>query len=452
MATSTATAALISYIHSLKYEHLPPTVVAQAKRVILDALGCDLGCSTLPPGQIMLSFVRSLGDRPEASVIGADFRASAINAALANGTLGHGDEVDDAFVPFGHPAAMVVTAALAVGEKEHRSGKEMMTAVVLGYDLASRLARANLGIQVLKDRHFHASSVAGSLCAAGVAGKMLGLDEKRLDAALSLASSQASGLMSFLHEDEHMTKSFQTGLAARNGVTAAYLAHAGYRPAPASAALEGRDGVFAAFAGSMNAKAILAELGQRFDIMDTALKSYSAGHPIHAAVDALLKILSEKNLTAAEVREIVVRSPRWALDIVGNAPTPSINLPYCVAVAAYDRKLFWEQFTPERQADPKVQELKGRVRAVADPELSKGELVDAAIVEVVTGAGQRFTEQVTYPIGHPRNPMSQQQVEQKFRELSSRAIPREQAQQLMARIGNLETVADLNELGNLVRR
>ena len=451
MSTTGETAALASYVVGTDYEKLPPDVALQGKRVILDTLGVLLADSRLKLGIIMTSVVRQLGGRPESTVVGSDFKTSCVNAALVNGTFGHGDELDDAHGPSTtHAAAVVVPAALAVAERQRTSGRELINAVVLGYDVGCRVVLA-LGPQWLRQHNFHPSCIGGCFGAAAAASRLLKLNHRQTVYPLALAGSQASGVLAWMTEREHMAKSLQTGVAARNGVTAALLAMAGYEGP--EAIFEGRFNIFEAFSNERNCAAVLDGLGARYEITRTSLKKYSAGHPIHAPLDGLLQIVNEQSLQAEDIAEITVSMASGAADIVDGRETTSISLHNILAVGVVKRKMGMEESHSEELAnDPKVVDLRGRIKVVRDAELSKEYPPrQPARVAVLTKNGQMFTQYRADSPGEPTNPLSQQEIEDKFVGLAVPVVGGPNAARVVRLCNELEDLGNVASLADLLR-
>ena len=442
---------LAEYIGSLKYDDLPLNVVQQAKKIILDALACQLACSQLENGRLILQFGRTPGGHSEASVIGGDYRTSAMNAALVNGTLGHGDEIDESLEGIGHVSAVVVPVAFACGEKESRSGKEMITAVIGGYDVAGRLA--NAGMITGRLTPGLGTAMLSAFPGAAAASSILKLNPCQTRIAFGLAASQAGGFYDLSSEAKHGAKSAMHGFVARDSVTAALLAQMGYDGPQAP--FDGSRNVFDTFVGQAYDPAELTkDLGLKFSIMDTCLKLYSAGHPIHAAVHALLKILTREGISAEDIKSVLVRQPTVEQRVVDNREMPEINIQYCLAVAAFDHKLTWDQYSPQRVNDPKVLDLKNRVKSIPDPlldERKKTTRAHSADVEVKTRDGREFSERTDYPPGDPGNPASREQIEQKAMHYASGVLGREKTEALIETVNTLEAVTDLNYLGELLR-
>jgi 2-methylcitrate dehydratase PrpD len=441
------------YVRELRYEDLPDEVVDKAKDVILDALACQLACSLLPLGRMAIDFARAHTGRPDATIIGTDLKTTVEHAALVNGILGHGDEIDEVLELFGHTSAVLVPTVLAVGEREATPGKDVIVALVAGYDIAGRLARAGFSLDELAPRNFQQASSAGSLAAAAAAGKLLGLDQQQMQVALGLAAEQACGLQTMRLESGHMNKSFHMGVGSRNGVTAAYLAQAGY--GGVFNVLEPPYSIFEAFVpDAAKPQELIRQLGQRFEILVTAIKFYAAGHPMHCAIAALLTIMDRQSLQVDEIAHINVRMETLIHKMLSRSPTLNVNIEYVVAVAALDRRVTWEQYTEQRRADPVLRDLLSRVTSEASAELDDVKRANTgarpAEVTVRTDDGRTFTERVLFPPGHPRNPLSAEELEDKFMYWSTQVISHGQAKQLLSTVRELESVEDVNDLRELL--
>lgn len=447
------TAALARHVRDLACDQLPSEAVARAKDVVLDALGGQLACSTLDLGQRAITFARRHAGRPESTVIGTDLKTSAEHAALVNGIFGHGDEIDETLAPFGHASAALVPTVLAVAERERSSGRDMIVALVAAYDVAGRLARAGFNSDVLAPRNFQQGSTAGSMAAAAGAGKLIALDQERLQLAFGLAAEQACGLQSMRTESGHMNKSLHFGIGARNGITAAYLAEAGY--GGVYSVLDPPWSVFDAFVPEPKPDELVAELGERYEISGTAFKSFASGRPTHAAIAALFKIMREHNIEADDIATILVRVPTLKHRLLSGALTLNINIEYVMAVAALDRQVGWDQYTVERQADPAVVDMWRRVTSEPDARLDQiqEENLGAfpAEVDVTTKDGRVLTDGMVFPPGHRKNPFTAVELEEKFMYWSTRVLSDDTAGRLLALVRNLDEVVDVNELGDLLR-
>jgi 2-methylcitrate dehydratase PrpD len=450
------TEAIATHVAHLNFDQLPPEVVEKAKDIVLDALGGQLACSTLPHGRMAIDYARRQAGRPDSTVIGTDFKTSAEHAALVNGIQGHGDEIDESLIGFGHASAVLVPAVLAVGEREASSGREVIVALVAGYDVAARLARAGFNLDVLAPRNFQQGSTAGSMAAAMAAGSLLHLDPVRLQAAIGLGAEQACGLQAMRTETGHMNKSLHMGVGSRNGVAAAYLAEAGY--GGAFTTLDPPWSVFEAFMPNeprANPAALVDGLGSRFDILSSRFKRYASGSPTHCAIASIQAILKDNAIDPGQIDRIHVTVPTLEQSLLSHALTLNINFEYIIAVAALDGVVSWDQYTEERQQDPILRDLHARTTSAGNPELDtakqQNEGSRPAEVTLRTRDGQEFTKRMLYPPGHPKNPLSRDELDEKFMFWSTRVLSTVQASTLRETIASLEDVSNVNTLGDLLR-
>jgi 2-methylcitrate dehydratase PrpD len=448
------TGSVAAHVAGLRFADLPHEVVVKAKQIVLDALGCQLACTTLPHGQIAIAYARAHAGRPDATVIGSDVKTTVEHAALVNGIQGHGDEIDESLIGFGHASAVLVPAVLAVGERERATGRDLIAALVAGYDVASRLARAGFSLDVLAPRNWQQGSTAGSMAAAMAAANLLGLDEAGTRAALAIGAEQSCGLQSMRTETGHMHKSLHMGVGSRNGVAAAYMAQVGY--SGVENVLDPPYSVFEAFIpDAAQPEELTHELGTRYDILASRFKRYSAGSPTHAAIATMLELMEREGLEAADLESIHVTVPTLEQELLSESLTLNINFEYIIAVAAIDGRVSWDQYTPERQADPVLQDLWRRVSSAGDPELDEIKRANLgarpAGVTIVTRAGQQFRGSMIYPPGHPRNPLSPGELSEKFTYWSTRVLSRDRSDALRDMVLALDGLDDVNALGELLR-
>jgi 2-methylcitrate dehydratase PrpD len=439
---------LSAYIAGDNAEQLPPSVVERAKIHILDTLGAIVSGSLLKPGRLIIDFARAQGGIPEASGLATSLKTSAINAALANGVMAHADETDDTHFPtVTHPGSVVVPAALATAEKEHRSGKDLITAVVLGYDVMCRVSKA-LDRRWMQERCIHAGSICAGFGAAAAAARLLRLPAKRVRYALAFAGTQASGLTTWRDDPEHIDKAFcHSGLPARNGVSAALWARGGMTAT--EDIFEGPENIVYAFAEKANPDELIRELGSRYEILDTGIKVYPAGQPMQATLTGYFKLAKEHSLKGREdIQRIVVRLPESQSRTINDRHMPDINCQYLLAVAMLDGKIdFQNSHDIERMHDPQVLESKKRVEIVADPDLTQRHpAVRSAIVEIKTFDGRDLKILVDKVPGAPYNPLSAAEVEEKFLSLSIPVLGQEKSAAVVQTVRNLENLADMTEL------
>src|SRR5439155_15468617 len=284
---SAETRALSEYIAGALARPLPPNVAEKARHHILDTLAAMVSGSRLAPGRAAIGYIRRLGGACEAAGAGSRIMTSAVNAALANGMLAHADETDDSHAPSrNHPGCAVVPAALAVAETTGASGEKFLRAVVLGYDVASRVNYA-LGAEPFAFAARMTHSFGGTFGAGAAAAALLGVNALQARHLLSYCAQQASGVGSSVRDADHIEKAFDFGgMPARNGATAATMVAAGFTGV--DDVFSGERNFLMAYAADPNLGELARELGERFEILGTNIKKWSAGSPAQSPIDAVL--------------------------------------------------------------------------------------------------------------------------------------------------------------------
>lgn len=443
------TGRLARYMAEARDARLPAQVARAARHRILDTLGAVVSGARLKPGEVAIGYVRSLGGAPEAIVATTNIVTSAVNAAFANGMFAHADETDD-FHPYtkAHPGCSVVPAALAMAEREARSGAELIRAVVLGYDLCCRFLMA-LGPASVRANDRSAEGYSSTFGAAAAAAALAGFDETRMRYAISYAVQQVSGVWSWERDEEHIEKAFDfSGMGARNGVAAATMVQAGFTGVPD--ALDGARNVFDAL-GAEQPEAMAADLGARFYVEETALKTFPVGYPIQSPLAAFFSLRAEHGLTADNVTHMRVRLPEDGARIVDNRAMPDVNAQHIMAVALVDGAITFENsHSYARLTDPRVLAARERIELVADPDLVRVEAPRSGFVEVTLADGRRVERFVRHAPGTPENPLDTEGVNAKARELMTPILGLERTEALIERINALGDVGDLRELRSLL--
>jgi 2-methylcitrate dehydratase PrpD len=393
---------LADYSVSTTFEKVPDAAVSRAKYVLLDELCCMVLGQRLPAGELLSQYVGSFGGTGEATVVGRAIRAPSPFAALVNGTAGHADELDGAHISEGHPGATLVAACLAVAERQRASGRDLINALVLGYDHGTRLIEAAGGrYHMLDTRHVHTDFLHAFGAASGAA-RLLGLAADQHRHAWALAACQAISLGAFFEERKHLSKSFTYGHGAYAGVTAAGLAMLG---------MEGNDdivgakhGILAAWGAQDHADILLAGLGTDFAIMDVNFKFYSAGYPIHAQIEAALGLMHDHDLRAADITGIDIRATTECIEVVNNRQMPSISTQMMLPVAMIVGKLgFADAHNQDNLGNPEVKRLGDTITMTPDPEMDReNHRGRGARVTLRTKDGAEFSRHVHWPHGHCR--------------------------------------------------
>jgi len=300
MSFSSVSKRLADFVYSTTFDDLPPNVVEQAKGRVLDSLSTAIASRSLPIPTLALSFVQA--NRGEATIFANERRVPAIDAAMVNATLVNGCSQDD-FLQKSHPGALTVPASVAVAEEEGNSGKELITSIVLGYDI---VARVYMGGPTMLPK-FRASGVAGAVAAAATAGKLLKLQPPELMNALGCSAVFASGFgEGFLSGT--MEVKINVGWACRSGVSAAMLARLGVTASPIE--FEGESGFFRAFAGTAeDAVATTRDLGKRFFINDVVYKEYPICIFVQTPVHLARTLAHEKKIDPKKIQQVTIKAP-----------------------------------------------------------------------------------------------------------------------------------------------
>jgi 2-methylcitrate dehydratase PrpD len=446
LAATDLTGRLATYMVASRDRALPDPVVLAAKHRILDTVAAMVSGSALSPGVVAIRFIRSQGGVPEASVVATNIKTSAISAALINGMLAHADESDD-FEPVtkAHPGSAAVPAALVMAEKEHRAGSDMIRAVALGYDVGCRFLLA-LGPDLVRRTHRGAEGYGATMAAMAAAASLARFDEKGMRYAISYGAQQVSGLWSWVDDHDHIEKAFDfAGMGVRNGVTAAVMVQAGFTGV--DNVLDDTHNVLQALSTEPKPEAMVADLGSRYFVAESSIKSFPAGYPNQAPLDALLKLSREHGLTPDKVDHIVVHLPEDAIGIVSNSPMPDVNCQYLMATALVDGGVsFANSNSREHMAAPQIRALMDRVKVIGDPKLNDPAAPRGGLVEVVLKDGQTLSHHTRFPPGTKENPLDSDALNAKARDLMAPVLGAERTENAIRQINGLEKVSDVAEL------
>jgi 2-methylcitrate dehydratase PrpD len=364
----------------------------------------------------------------------------------------HADETDD-FEPVtkAHPGCGVVAAALAMAEREGRSGTDLIRAVALGYDMTCRFLMA-LGPDHVRATHRSAEGTSATFGSAAAATSIARLDEQATRYALSYAAQQVSGIWSWARDTEHVEKAFDfAGMSARNGVTAALMAQMGFTGV--EDVLDGEHNMLDALSTQPKPEEMLAGLGTRFYVTESAIKTFSVGYPIQAPLDAMLALRKEYALTPDNVQKIVVRMPEDGAPIVDDRPMPDINCQYIISVALMDGTVsFADSHSKERMQDPQITAIKSRVQLVGDRALNNPEAPRSGLVEVTLRDGRTVNHFTKYASGTRENPLDTDGVNTKVRGLMTPILGAQRTEAVIERVNTLEALDDVRALLFLLTR
>ncbi len=440
------------WVETFPYERIPADVVDRTKEIIYDGLGALLSATSprYDIGAVLRRFVRETGGTPEAQVFGTDLRTNCATAALVNGTFGYYCDVESHHPgAIMHAIAVLGPAALAVGERMHRSGKDVLAAIVVGIDAACRVSYA-LGGAALYARGFHPTCVAGTFGSLAAAARLYGLEGPALRHAFGLAGTEASGLLAWVSDDTEHSRPYNMGLASRHGVLAAHLASCGFGGPPAI--FEGKYPLGRAFTGQWDEGALFDGLGTAFKVMEVAVKQYACCAFIHPGLDGLFEIMEQEGVRTGDIRRITLRYPAGGYHVIDGNPLRSHCAQYVLALAAHKGAVDFDDILHDRRRDPGIKALAERVTVVGDTELDRTYPdLYRSIIEVET-AGGRHTRDVTYPKGSPERPLSRLELDRKFARLTADVVGPRRREEITEMVRRFEELPDVADLARLLRR
>jgi len=429
-------------------ESIPPDARIQARRAIIDTLGVTLIGSREDCSRIAAELVRAEQCAPVATAVGHGLRTSVRGAALVNGVSAHALDYDDVNSAMtGHPSAPLLPTVLAVAEDTGASGRDLVTAFVLGFEVEVRLGRG-LGRSHYA-RGWHATATLGTLAAAAAAARLYRLDAPRMRMALGIAASLAGGSRQNFGT---MTKPLHPGQAAQNGVAAALLAQRGYTAD--ENILDAPLGFLNLFspAGDAHPEVVTEGLGERFEIVDSGIsvKQYPCCYGTHRALDATLALGQERDVSAVDVDRVEVLIPKGAAEpLIHPRPTVGLegkfSMQYCVAAALLDGQVKLDSFEDDAVRRPAAQDLLRRVEMLEDS--TESTAVDGfADVTIVLRDGRRLQRRVDEPRGSALRPLTMDELEAKYRDCAERVLDRKDTVRSLELIRGIEDLPDIGAL------
>jgi 2-methylcitrate dehydratase PrpD len=437
------TRALARYLVSARYEALPAAVRHEAARALLNWLGCAVGSSRHETVERALAAVRPFSGPPQAAVLGRSDRLDILHAALVNGISSHVLDFDDTHARAIHPSAPVLPALMAYAEWRPITGRELIHAFILGVETEERV-----GLSVFPEHYaigWHITSTAGVFGAAAAVGRLLGLDERQMCWALGTAATQAAGLREMFGT---MCKSLHPGRAAQNGLMAALLAAKNFTSS--EQAIEAPRGFAHVTSTRFDPKVITEDLGRRYEILSNMYKPYACGLVVHAAIDGCIELTREHGLTAEQIERVDLTVSPLVLELTGKRSPGSglegkFSVYHAAAVGIIHGAAGEAQFSDEVVRDPQVMALRDRVFATEDNSIGRTE----AQVSIGLRDGRRLDRHVAHALGTLERPMSDTDLEAKFRALVTGFLPERRIEELIAACWSLESLGDAGKIARL---
>jgi len=458
---------LVKNLATVKYDDIPRDIVEITKKQILDILGVALGGSSRPGVRELAELIAEWGGKEESTVLCFGHKVPTPNAAQVNATMGHALDYDDTGDGPTHPSVVIVPACLAVAERQGEiSGREFITSVALGVDMMGRLGQAfRSGVKTAPvaghpGAGWHLTALYGYLAAAGVAGRLLGLDEDRLLNALGIAYHQCSGNGQCVTEGA-LTKRMGPGFSVRGGIVAALLAEKGVTGA--KECLEGEVGLYNLYhRGEYDPRPLTEDLGKRFQGVNVSMKPYPCCKGTHSYVDVALALVDKHNIKAGDIKEISIfcRDDRYFLvhplekrSRPENPVDSQFSIPWAVAAVFARGRAGIGEFTEEAIKSRDILNISSKIRIEVDTGLESVKGEEPAKIGVSTRQGQTYVEETDIAEDGSVESLPFIAYERKFRDcaaFSIKPLPDERVNDLISNIKSLEQLDDIRQLIELL--
>jgi 2-methylcitrate dehydratase PrpD len=435
------TKTLARYLVGARREDVPAKVRREALRSIVNWIGCAVGGARHETMDRAIAALSPFSGPGQASVLGRSERLDVLHTALLNGISSHVFDFDDTHLKtIIHPAGPVASAILALAEHRPVSGAEFLHAFILGVEAECRIGNAVYPAHY--DVGWHITGTAGVFGAAAAAGRLLGLDAPRMVWALGIAGTQSSGFREMFGT---MCKSFHPGRAAQNGLAAAFLAERGFTSS--DRVLEAPRGFAHVMSSARNFGEITDGLGETFEVALNTYKPFACGIVIHPAIDGCIQLRNEHDINAEKIERVALKVNPLVLELTGKtSPRTGLEGKFSVyhsaAIAIIHGAAGEIQYSDAAVNDPRAIALRGRVEAIADPSVHE----DETHVEIVLTDGRTFQKHVAHAIGSLERPMSDADLEAKFRSLATGNLPAMQVDRLLQVCWSIEDVADAGDI------
>jgi 2-methylcitrate dehydratase len=454
--SETITATMARWAANLRYEDLGAGAIREAKRYLLDSLGCAFGGYRQEDARIALEVLDEVGGKGSATVIGNGKKTDTVSAALANALMIRVMDYNDIYWQQdpSHPSD-IIPAAMACGERARKGGKDLILGIVLGHEFEMRLCEA--AFPGIRERGWHHATLT-AFVAPIVAAKALGLPWEQIQHAIGISASRHATLGAVTAGKLTMMKNTVDPMATQSGVLAALLAEKGYTGP--EHVIDGKEGLVHCFGPDWKLEVLTDGLGDSWRIERCGMKAFPTEALTHAPISAVLDLVIDNDLAPEQIEKVHIRSLARAADILADPSkydprskeTADHSLPYVIAAAIADRQVTPAQFEQDKIMDPRIRAQLEKVEVVADPEIEKVfPKLQRVIVKVVTTAGDEFTKQLDYPKGDPRNPLTDHEIEEKFDALATPVLSDGARARLKEAVWSLESVGAISELMELCR-
>ncbi len=440
----------------LKHEDLPKKVVTEVKRYLYDSLGCAYGGFNTHDVKIVRKIYADMGGTPEATVIASGEKMPAYNATFLNSLMIRALDFNDIYWKQdpSHPSD-IIPVALAVGEREAKSAKDVITAIVLAYEFECRLCE--FAVPGIRERKWHHASLT-QFVSPIVAGYLLDLNEDQMVNAIGISGCHNFTPGAVTAGKLTMMKNTVDPLASQSGVMAALMAKEGY--SGTEEIFEGKEGLMQVLGPDWDREKLVGGLGEHFKILDCSMKAFPTEALTHTHISATIKVVTEHDIKPEDIETVTVTTIARAVDILfdpakykpASRETADHSLPYCIAAAIVDRKITTDQFNEERIKDPKIMSVINKIKGEASVEFEKNfPAKQQSKVTIKLKNGKVYSSQLDYPKGDPREPMTDEDLQSKFASLSANLLSEEKQKEIRNAVWNLESFKTINDFMKILK-
>ena len=452
----TITTPISQFAANLKFEDLSDEAVYQAKRYLLDSLGCALGGFQQHDVTLALTVLDEIGGHGPCTIIGSGKKVDAVSASLANALMIRCMDYNDIYWKQdpSHPSD-IFPAAIAGCERMQSDGRELIVGLVLGHEFECRFCEA--AFPGIRERGWHHATLTAFVSPI-VAGRMLKLGWQQIQHAIGISASRQATLGAVTAGKLTMMKNTVDPMATQSGMLAALLAEQGYTGP--EHVVDGKEGLTHCFGPDWQLNVLTDGLAESWRITQCGMKFFPTEALTHAPISATLDLVHEHDLKPEQVEKVTIRSLARATDILSDPSkydprtkeTADHSLPYVIAAALVDRQVTPAQFTMQKIMDPQIRAQLKKVQVVADAEIEKVfPALQRVVVTIRTTDGRELIKQLDYPKGDPRNPLSDREIEQKFAALAGPVMSKAARKKIIDAVWQLEKLDSVSGLMKLMR-
>lgn len=436
---------IAEYAVGLTYEQIPEAVIYEVKRYLYDSIGCAYGAMKTKDVSIMKSIMDETGGAEQATIIGYGNKMPAVNASLLNSLMIRSLDFNDIYWKEdpSHPSD-IIPAALAAGELKNTSMKEVILGIILAYEFEQRLCEfAKPGVRERKWHHATLTQFVSPI----TAGKVMNLTVDQMVNAIGISGCHNHTIGCPTAGKLTMMKNTVDPMATQSGVMAALMAEKGY--SGTEAVFEGKEGLMDVFGPNWDTDVLFSELGSRFKILECSMKAFPTEALTHTHISATLKVVTKNNITYDQIESVTITTIARACDILfdqhkyhpDSRETADHSLPYCIAAALVDHKITTASFSDEKLKDPAIWEVINKIKGEASLEFeAMFPAKQPSKVVIRTKDGREFSEYLEYPKGDPREPMTMDDLRNKFSALAAPVLSKERMEQVEKVVFNCETM------------